>query len=98
VYFIQIQMHRKSFSDRIFLSLCQAEFFSPWHDIIYHLTFSNIILNITFVQDLSLFLTAATSLAIKAFESRSVANKMQNNVVAENVRQESERVCLYCAL
>ena len=22
---------------------------------------------------------------------------MQNNVVAENVRQESERVCLYCA-
>ena len=30
--------------------------------------------------------------------SWSVANKMQFNVVAENVRQESERVCLYCAL
>ena len=73
-YFIQIPMLRKSLSE------CQAEFFSSWHDIIYHLTFSNIILNITFVQDLSLFLTVATSLAIKAFEcARSILIRRKQN-------------------
>ena len=44
------------------------------------LTFSNIILNITFVEDLSLFLTAAASLAIKAFEcARSISIRRKQN-------------------
>lgn len=68
----------------MFSSLSQAvEFFASWHDIIYHLTFSTII----FFQVPLYFLRQCA-------RSRSVAN----NVVAKNMGQESERVCLYCTL
>ena len=69
----------------MFSSLSQAvEFFASWHDIIYHLTFSTII-----------FIHVPLYFLRQCARSRSVAN---NNVVAKNMGQESERVCLYCIL
>lgn len=69
----------------MFSSLSQAvEFFASWHDIIYHLTFSTII-----------FIHVPLYFLRQCARSRSVAN---NNVVAKNMGQESERVCLYCTL
>lgn len=63
----------------MFSSLSQAvEFFASWHDIIYHLTFSTII-----------FIHVPLYFLRQCARSRSVAN---NNVVAKNMGQESERV------